>query len=283
MSGYDYQKNIMGSYSVIRWSPAGLKIKRMLRVLPEQGRVLEVGCGAANLLYAVQGKRPSYWLTGIDLSLDALKRARAKSGGESVDFVAADAASLPIEDASFDIVYAIDLIEHVPDHKAALDEMIRVLKKDGYLHLYVPCEANPFTFDWMLTRIGAGEKLKEKWYGHLHKFTGREVLELLKQRGLVITDIKYDAHPFWQFFGFVLGVFSWEVRSRLTGKVESSTPLAKGAKSRPSLLKRIVRPFWSIILRVLYLIAYVESSLLGSVPVAGAVEVTARKQGWEQV
>jgi ubiquinone/menaquinone biosynthesis C-methylase UbiE len=50
----------------------------------------------------------------------------------------ADAQSMPIADNSVDIVTAMDVIEHIPDDKAALREISRILKPGGYLLATVP-------------------------------------------------------------------------------------------------------------------------------------------------
>ena len=44
------------------------------------------------------------------------------------------------EDQSFDLIFALDILEHIPDPESALDEIIRLLKKGGYLFISVPTE-----------------------------------------------------------------------------------------------------------------------------------------------
>jgi SAM-dependent methyltransferase len=95
-------------------------------------RVLDVGCGTgANLeMLAAFGDAE-----GVDVSEDALHFCRAR-GLTGVRRGAAE--SLPYADATFDLVTALDVIEHLDDDLAGLGEMRRVLKTNGRALLFVP-------------------------------------------------------------------------------------------------------------------------------------------------
>jgi SAM-dependent methyltransferase len=104
----------------------------------ERARILDVGCGTgANLeLLAQYGDAE-----GVDISADALAFCRAR-GLEKVRLGAAE--TLPYEDASFDLVTALDVVEHLDDDVAGLREMRRVLRPGGRALLFVPA----FMFLW---------------------------------------------------------------------------------------------------------------------------------------
>jgi SAM-dependent methyltransferase len=103
-----------------------------------RARILDVGCGTgANLeLLAQYGDAE-----GVDISTDALEFCRAR-GLEKVRLGAAE--TLPYEDNSFDIVTALDVVEHLDDDVGGLKEMRRVLKPGGRALLFVPA----FMFLW---------------------------------------------------------------------------------------------------------------------------------------
>jgi SAM-dependent methyltransferase len=95
-------------------------------------RILDVGCGTgANLeMLARFGDAE-----GVDVSEDALAYCRAR-GLANVQSGAAE--SLPYADETFDLVTALDVVEHLDDDAAGLAEARRVLKVGGRALLFVP-------------------------------------------------------------------------------------------------------------------------------------------------
>ncbi|HEY2773483.1 MAG TPA: class I SAM-dependent methyltransferase [Candidatus Binatia bacterium] len=95
-------------------------------------RILDIGCGAgANALELSRFGR----VTAADRSLEALAFVRSRGVD---DVVAAEAPQLPFRDASFDIVTAYDVIEHVDDDRGFVRELARVLVPGGALAVHVP-------------------------------------------------------------------------------------------------------------------------------------------------
>lgn len=98
-------------------------------------RILEVGMGEGEVGTRLRERWPDVPYTGIDLpdnELAAGWRERSLAGSF------ADIAALPFEDDTFDLVLAIEVLEHVPDPAAALREITRV--GSGALVLSVPRE-----------------------------------------------------------------------------------------------------------------------------------------------
>ena len=91
--------------------------------------ILDIGCGAGFLTnaLALYGHR----VTGIDLSPSSLEIARQQDSTSSVQFAQADAHHLPFSENSFDVVCAMDLLEHVEKPFAVIREAARVLKPGG--------------------------------------------------------------------------------------------------------------------------------------------------------
>lgn len=103
------------------------------------GSLLDVGCGTGGF---TEGLAERGWdVTGIDVSEDMLRRARAKG----VCVVQADAASLPFEEASFDAAVSVFTSTDVDDLEAVVREIVRVLRPGAPL-VYVaahPCFVGP--------------------------------------------------------------------------------------------------------------------------------------------
>ncbi|MEP6660063.1 MAG: class I SAM-dependent methyltransferase [Acidimicrobiales bacterium] len=98
-------------------------------------RVLDLGCGTGNaaLLAAEQGAR----VKGVDPAPRLLEvaRTRAANLGYDIEFLAGDAASLPVENASLDVVVSVFGVIFAPDAPAAAEETARVLASDGRIVL----------------------------------------------------------------------------------------------------------------------------------------------------
>jgi len=114
-------------------------------------KILDVGCGTGLNSQAFEEFGEVY---GLDMSEEALEFS--KSRGKS-DLIRAYADHLPIKDDTFDVLCALDLLEHVEDDIGAIREFHRVLKPGGSLILTVPA----FMFLWS----GHDEVLHHKrWY-----------------------------------------------------------------------------------------------------------------------
>ncbi|MFI7677385.1 class I SAM-dependent methyltransferase [Actinophytocola sp. NPDC049390] len=98
------------------------------------GDVLEVAVGTGrNLPFYPAGIH----LTGLDFSPVMLAQARARAAevGREIDLLEGDAQALPFADASFDTVVCTLGLCGIPDERAAIDEMYRVLRPQGTLLL----------------------------------------------------------------------------------------------------------------------------------------------------
>ena len=95
-------------------------------------RLLDVGCGTGSNLEAFSQLADA---VGIDMSTDALAFCRTRG----VQHVALSAVErLPFPDATFDVITAMDMLEHTDDDLSALTELRRVLKPGGLLLVTVP-------------------------------------------------------------------------------------------------------------------------------------------------
>lgn len=97
--------------------------------LQKHAKVLDVGCGAGLLTNFLSTK--GHQVSGIDISQKSLDIAKKKDKTRSVEYVCASAYALPFENESFDVVTAMDVLEHVEDPQKLIAESSRVLKKGG--------------------------------------------------------------------------------------------------------------------------------------------------------
>ena len=103
---------------------------------PDRARVLEVGCGPGRLSIRL-ARQPGLEVTGLDLDLAMIERARANAdrrgntGGGQASFLVGDVASLAFPDRSFDLVVSTLSMHHWADPAAGLTEIGRVLRPGG--------------------------------------------------------------------------------------------------------------------------------------------------------
>lgn len=114
-------------------NPARLRYVQGRCVLDGQA-VLDVGCGGGLLTESLA--RAGAAATGIDLSPAALEQAREHARGQSLDieYLEQDAGALAEQRAgAFGVVTCMELLEHVPDFPALLDDCARLLRPGGAL------------------------------------------------------------------------------------------------------------------------------------------------------
>lgn len=95
--------------------------------------ILEIGCGAGAQLNFLQQRYPQARLVGLDRSPEQLETARQRTQG--VDLLLGQAESLPLPDASFDLVCLYWVLEHVAEPEPILNEVTRVLRPGGWVCL----------------------------------------------------------------------------------------------------------------------------------------------------
>lgn len=106
------------------------------KYFPQARRYLEIGCGNGAVLQAVERCRHWDRMVGSDLHPRGLAYARVRLS-QSTEFAQLDARAIPAE-ATFDLIGAYDIIEHVADDEAVLRSMRRAIAPGGGVLLAVP-------------------------------------------------------------------------------------------------------------------------------------------------
>jgi len=138
---YDLTNRVLSLGIDLHWRRVAV---RQLRGMPDDGTVLDLACGTCDLALEVLRQRRKARVVGADLSRVMLGLARKKvaqrlagrsvaaaNSPGSISLVNAPAEALPFADASFDAVTIAFGIRNVPDFRAGLKEMLRVLRPGG--------------------------------------------------------------------------------------------------------------------------------------------------------
>ena len=117
-----------------KWRTAENSAAYLLPHLAPDATVLDVGCGPGTITADLADLVPQGQVTGIDMSAEIIGQARAAAGGRSrpnLGFATGDVYALDYPDASFDVVHAHQVLQHLSDPVRALREMRRVTRPGG--------------------------------------------------------------------------------------------------------------------------------------------------------
>jgi ubiquinone/menaquinone biosynthesis C-methylase UbiE len=126
-------ESMVSSFEDDRWGSREQKIefrhKTAVQLLPEDSTsILDVGCGEGTYLNMAKLKIPDSVLCGADMSNVGLEIAKKKN--PSAKFIHLNGSNkLPFDDDSYDVVVALDVLEHTFEPTVLLREMTRVSKK----------------------------------------------------------------------------------------------------------------------------------------------------------
>ena len=165
-------------------------------------RLLDIGCGSGRHTAAAL-MQPVGLAIGIDTSIKDLQSAEDRLdlhqkldmiSGDGWAFACADALKIPFQDEAFDIVICSEVLEHIPDHKGAVREALRVVRSGGILVVSVP-RYWPEKICWRLSGDYATTD-----GGHIRIYRSKSLIDLLTADRIRVIGRHY-AHslhsPYW--------------------------------------------------------------------------------------
>ena len=221
---YDNHKNFACRNLLEYELSPGIKCKfdliwEKLGVQKEFFNALDLGCSGNSILHIFnKSKHNSY----LDLASKPLKYYRILKRSHPL---CGDLANLPYRNNVFDLVCALDVLEHVADDEKAIKEIKRVMKKDGISVISVPHRKKYFTHQD--TIIGHFRRYE---VSDLKAFCSKNGMTLLKKFGVYGLFMKISA-----------------IQARYPGKTEKNL-----IKLRELYIKNInFRVFWTIIVNLI--------------------------------
>lgn len=167
-------------------SDFGPMLRRFASLLPENGRILDLGCGSGRDLSWFT--RHGFRATGVDWSRAMLTEARRRTDAPLVE---ADLRALPYQDAQFDGVWSNASFVHLrpEDLRLALGEVERVLRPDGVFFASIASGAGE---EWRLAGHG-----RWRWFRY---YQAADVELALSLAGLRVIDVATEpgvTHGTW--------------------------------------------------------------------------------------
>jgi SAM-dependent methyltransferase len=143
-------------------------VDQLMRATPTPRAVMDLGCGVGDSVDLFRSYDPSVDWVGVDIpwSPEALARQRTDAR-----FVTYDGTALPFPDATFDLIYSRQVLEHVRNVSLHLAEVRRVLRPGGAF-------------------IGSTSQLEPYHSRSLWNFTPLGFIELIEEAGMRVVELR---------------------------------------------------------------------------------------------
>ena len=148
-------------------------------------RLLDIGCADGTTTRQIKKILPSVRIVGIDLYKKAIDHAKGKEN--KIRFIHGDVHNMPFEDSSFEIMTAVETLEHLDNPNKALAEIYRVLKPNGYLIIGQDTDSLLFRVVWFVWTRWKGAVWKKS---HISCMKPEELKKALKKQGFKIEKSK---------------------------------------------------------------------------------------------
>lgn len=151
-----------------------------------KGEILDIGSADGTFSKVIVDKTGAKGLVGIDILKPSVDYANKRFKADNrLRFKVGDAAALPFKAQTFEAVFCLETLEHVYSPMTAINEMKRVVKKNGYVVLLVPTDSLLFKAIWSVVLKTWGRHWRET---HVNSFTKDKLVTLLKQTGFSIEE-----------------------------------------------------------------------------------------------
>lgn len=170
------------------WHTQKFRVFKFLINKRNFNHILDIGCADGTFTNKISKIFPKGITIGIDIYPNALNYG--KKIYPHIKFILADAHKLSFKTNYFDLVVCYETIEHVLEPKIMLQEIKRVLKKDGIAIITMDSGSLLFKVIWWFWIKGKGKVWQN---AHLHPFHHSQLERIIKQSGFKVTN-KHFSH-----------------------------------------------------------------------------------------
>lgn len=118
------------------------RLRWALEAIGPTSDVIDLGCHKGEMTFELYPHTRGR-LVGVEISHRAIREAKSYSAwkGYPIEWIEADVAAVPLPDNTFDVAILAEVLEHVPDPAAVLQEAERLVRPGGHIVLSVPINA----------------------------------------------------------------------------------------------------------------------------------------------
>jgi len=209
----DYQKEYILKNPKLGLDEADKKALQILSFL-ETFRfksMIDVACGAGGITTILKQRLRLENVVGVDISKTMIRNAKSKYGVEEIEWVCSDIFKYKTKKL-YDLILAIDIVEHVEDDLALIKKISRMGKM---VLLKIPME-DSILDNKIMRNLGIRDHWKEseEKYGHIHHYNEKQIISLIDRSDCEIIKEDYIPLPkrssmFWEVFRIMFLPIGW--------------------------------------------------------------------------
>lgn len=173
------------------------RLEQIVKNIPQKNglKILDAGCGEGHLIERLLLKNKGNTYFGIDIEEVALRKAKRRCSYST--FIRMNLANIGFDDELFDLIVCSEVLEHLYEYEVVIKELIRVLKKDGYLIITFPNE-----FLWTICRFLLRRR-PIKVPDHVNAFNPRIMESLINLKLISVSSLPLKL-PFFLSLGWLM-------------------------------------------------------------------------------
>jgi 2-polyprenyl-3-methyl-5-hydroxy-6-metoxy-1,4-benzoquinol methylase len=162
-------------------------------------KLLDFGCGNGKMIYSL------YDIFFDDINFYGCDIRTTKPNNFNFIRIKAN-QKLPYTNEEFDLIICIDVLEHIPNYEFYINEIMRILKKDGSLIIFSPIEGEKISFYTLYKKL-FGQNLYVETKDHINPFKRDFFISLFTLNGHTVKEKQYIYHFFGHFFDATFFLF----------------------------------------------------------------------------
>jgi SAM-dependent methyltransferase len=217
---FDFSADRYGFVYKVRQRLEAKRILKACKDLPDNARILDVGCGDGFHLDLLQkfGK-PSWRLEGIDMSDRAVEMGKLRG----LEIHQGTVQSMTIPEGTYDLAFMIATIEHVDQPLEVLQAVGKMLKPGGTV-VMVTDNTDTLDFKWFQGRHWGGYHFPRHW----NLFSPLTIRRLAQEAQLEVVELKTIVSPVNWVYSIRIRLQDWGAPKWLVNQFSLNTPITLG-------------------------------------------------------